>query len=615
VLSFLLSENASADELARQKLVEKCRAPSAEFPKVFQEGSDSALTDDFSPDLRCPRNAANDPNSHNGIAAAGVVSSYRTAFDPGSVDQNLLSTLKGKGVCRLIYEGIAVTYKRMADVKADYCERASTTLQAAIDCGETKECVAQWKEAIRLQQLYDKIVGGQSAAYAAHLDALKQAAGKAAEAYESDQKKLLPFMTSPTARAAAVAADTGVESLPEDQTVKATNGGANVRTLHDYFDALGGKSDITSTPGPLLAEERKARETVGKFSTALKTEVQRARNNSNDFVRQWQTMIDRVNKNGPADPTANLTNLADQTTKLTGLAGPAAQLFSNPAANQMLSRPPLAELAAASAVGAIAAHSLGSSSSGSSGSMPILQGPANVAVLGSPAAAGTDSVPLGNGSPNRATNDLGNPFSANGIKADAKVDDAAGYAPPATLDGSSRALASKKGTRGGGEAPGGGSGAAVDSGGGPKLDEMGAFKANLTPKPASGPPSTNTGNEVANLLGQMKNLFNFDEGLPTGANPATPPSMGGGPGGGEGGSVTAPVGDETGEQQVAGEEGAADAEGVAEGDPENPYDDGDRVQASQYGRADVTLFSRVRERHHQAMKRGLVLYGLRERME
>jgi hypothetical protein len=117
-----------------------------------------------------------------------------------------------------------------------------------------------------------------------------------------------------------------------------------------------------------------------------------------------------------------------------------------------------------------------------------------------------------------------------------------------------------------------------------------------SPRPSASPDSA--GNDVSNLLGKMKDLFNMDDSFGGGGMP--PPDMSsGGPvypanGGSAGGD------DYNGEEYAGGDD--YQAEGEYQGGAEEAYQGSNPM-----GDIEVTLFRRVHARHVKCMEKGLVL--------
>jgi hypothetical protein len=124
-------------------------------------------------------------------------------------------------------------------------------------------------------------------------------------------------------------------------------------------------------------------------------------------------------------------------------------------------------------------------------------------------------------------------------------------------------------------------------------DMLTAFSGDL--KPAPGPKKADAMGDVTSLLGQMKNLFNFEDDLGMGAaggplfsSQAPPP-----PGGRDPAGSWGPGG--TGENYSE----------------DYPYEDESLVQASgAIGERNISLFRRIHDRHRSCQERGLVLNGI-----
>lgn len=147
---------------------------------------------------------------------------------------------------------------------------------------------------------------------------------------------------------------------------------------------------------------------------------------------------------------------------------------------------------------------------------------------------------------------------------------------------------------------------AGDLGGGGKSDDsLKPFGGELLAGPA--PKKVDASGDVSSLLGQMKDLFNFDD-------------TGGMPGGSEGMPDLGQAGPFTGEEGAVPGEGSADEfTGVEGGEEESgrqfaSQEDeiiGSTTQVRAYlGGIETPLFKRVKSRHKRCMEKGLVILGL-----
>lgn len=124
------------------------------------------------------------------------------------------------------------------------------------------------------------------------------------------------------------------------------------------------------------------------------------------------------------------------------------------------------------------------------------------------------------------------------------------------------------------------------------------FGGELRPAPRPSSPTDTAGNDVTNLLGKMKDLFNMDDTFGAGM---PPPDMS------SGGAVHpasgGPVGG--GDEYVGDDYSGADeyhADGEYEGGADEAYQGSNPM-----GDIEVTLFRRVHARHVKCMEKGLVL--------
>jgi hypothetical protein len=289
------------------------------------------------------------------------------------------------------------------------------------------------------------------------------------------------------------------------------------------------------------------------------------------------------------------------------LAGPASQLMNQGNASTISSGsalPGLATLAAAGASAGVAVNrskfsGAANSTEGPSGAAPAVQSSSP------PATADPVSTPFGGdlGSPKNAlARNLASPDSpqgSDGVKAPVEpgvyqLPQSAGASQPI---GGKAAVAAKSDA--------GAYSSAGEAAVGKKADDIpGGFSTSLDPR-AVPKSSTSVGGEVASLLGQMKSMFNLDD-----------PALGeGGAGGGPGLAPApgAPAGESPEALDAGEEESYADGNGAA---PESGRStQADTAHESQLGSLNKSLFARIRQRHVRCMEKGLVLYGLRERVE
>jgi hypothetical protein len=121
------------------------------------------------------------------------------------------------------------------------------------------------------------------------------------------------------------------------------------------------------------------------------------------------------------------------------------------------------------------------------------------------------------------------------------------------------------------------------------------FSGDLRPAPRPAASNDSAGNDVSNLLGKMKDLFNLDENF--GMDSPPPDMFAGGSASASAGTAgnNYPAGDEyTGEEEYQAEEEYGESDDTYQG-------------ASPMGDIEVTLFRRVHARHVKCLEKGLVI--------
>jgi hypothetical protein len=145
-----------------------------------------------------------------------------------------------------------------------------------------------------------------------------------------------------------------------------------------------------------------------------------------------------------------------------------------------------------------------------------------------------------------------------------------------------------------------------DLGGSGKSDDaLKPFGGELLAGPA--PKKVDSSGDVSSLLGQMKDLFNFDDagGMPGGSEGMPDLGQNNPFGGEEGGDLAAAneefTGSDEGSEDEAGRQYASNEEEII----------GSPTQARAYlGGIETPLFKRVKSRHKRCMEKGLVILGL-----
>lgn len=632
-LGVLAGPQARAIEDIQQVLVDQqaCKHLTTDDASViYSDELGTVLKTTYDPKANCDKNSGDENDSFNAAAVDRTADLKRLRNDFAS-ERHGREFLRSQGACRLAYQGIQDVYDTFYHLRETYCNETNSRLQTAKDCGapSDKNCEPDWKAVLATQKQYVKDINAQNIDAIKYLNALRHAASTARDAYQADLGKLERYFTKRTKSATA---PTLTDSLPDDPSVKAANGNRDTQqsnSLQDYYALLHGidlapasgvrqTSSITHSSGKLIAEEDVAMNALKNYGDAFQKQLVGYREKAEGLADWSSSLISKNGLNGPAgdSPVKKLTNYAPD---ITTSAGAAQKLLGNDTTGAAISgaasHAPIAAMAAAAGLGALAVKSFGSadkSAAGSSSEAPALPNgtgknemPATTnltdptadqrsAATGKPGPVlGGTTVPVAKADPANAgpvSGNVSNSFSSG--------------------EGSSRMLAGRRSAATGAPAS-----TTAETGGGIPVADLGSsFTQNLEPKPSPKAPAQSPGSEVANLLGQMKNLFNFDEPPPGGGGApggGAPMPGGGAPDVGAGGSPALGGGDMPGGGPDAPAQAMADAGESPAGGASAP----DQAHGSPFGRIDTSLFQRVRARHHRCMERGLVLYGLKERVE
>jgi len=606
----------------RQKL-ELCKSKKDSDISVYnyKEDGKSDLKDEYNGEKKCAVNSGNENVSHNAAAAAAAADFGRNQYGLFNYYTRAEDALKNRGACRASYLGIKEVYDQFAKLTDEYCDGLNVALDSASMCGNVSNaCASEYKDLQDINTSYAKNIVTQKNATVKYFSVLNNATQNARGKYENDLKYLKLSQNS------AVTDSTGDCNLQDHPEIKASNG--NLNSCREYFSVL----DPTPVPGAseayraknlktlysgsrIILEESEAQDAVVAFAQKLSRHFEQSSGSATEMARTLKTAMEQADKNGSVKGN-DLKKLTDDASGISGIAAGAKQALGSQSAGAITqaaaasSAAPIAEIAAAGAVGALTAHSFGGasqSSSAASNEAPATLGPAANS-SGKPAVSSFDDHTAA--APEHAAG--GQPPSENAVKGNVpKTEMEPGVNPGiANSDGSSRFMASKKPAR---------TDSAPAASGPPETtgvqadDASGSFHQNLAPRPLPKPDS-NPGGEVATLLGQMKNLFNFDEmagGAPPGAPGAAPPALtslpeNGAPAPGMGLEMAGPSSEET-SAGAPGGEAYANSRGTDES--------GSLLQSNPLGQVGISLFSRVRTRHQKCMERGLVLFGLKERVE
>lgn len=380
---------------------------------------------------------------------------------------------------------------------------------------------------------------------------------------------------------------------PEERTQPSLHGVAAEKggftQIGDYRQHLVGAATRGPLQGQLPVEQQKAMETANSFVSVVKDLA----NKQNEWLQRVSQTYrnkspDKDKKDGSALATAGQ------------LAGPAAGagqalMGGTTAASGASGALPLAAAALAGA-GALSGTTGGSSAKGSAfGDMPATGASAAAAA----AAAATNSpttekFAAANASPTStptaAFAAVKNESEASALPTNAGATNANANLGSAATGAS---LQGKAGPRAAGRKLG-----SVESAGGDEMLTPFGGDLNRSPGPKRNEGAAAGGGDISNLLGQMKNLFNFDDPL------ANAPSAGVFPGTHPGGENFENYGG--GEEAYAGDQ-YAEANGGEYG-----ADDSMGSQGSPFGTINVSLFERVQLRHQLCIKRGLVMRKMEE---
>lgn len=400
--------------------------------------------------------------------------------------------------------------------------------------------------------------------------------------YKKDKDQLEIYNTKHAADPVAARANT--TNLPNPE-----NGAA--ATVEDYMDRLGiarhnsvNRINSVAAAGSLINEQNNAEIFAREFTKAILAFKAKEVAASSELTREFQRRIKHL-----ANKKTGERSVIDQLAPVAGPAVGAVTPFlggaaTAPAAAAAVSGSAASALPALGAValaGAAVGSSAASRQSFDAGGIPSPQAPAAALptsnLLGDAAATATKaalpgSSPLKQVDVEKATNEGGAPppnlFLAGASSQNGGKLRPTKKASPTTVEATTP-------------------------------DEVPAsFGGELKPGPR--PKKDDGMGEVSSLLGQMKNLFNFDEGLGmdpmAGGMPLDPNAAFRDP-------ATSSGGGSTGGEEYYGDSSEPSEESVGE--------EGEIEQASgAIGGVTISLFSRVHNRHRICMEKGLVLNGI-----
>lgn len=602
---FALPANANGLEELK-KMSKECGKSNSDF-QIYADEKHTKLEEDFDPAEQCKVNKGDEeiPESHNARAVTPEAwGSIRPKYmhDPRNAQE-----ARKLGACRLAYKAIKDIYKAFHKFNKEYCQKITASMTNTVACAETsKKCETYylaWKSVFESYQTQSKEFQETADRY---LEAMKSTAQRAKKDYEKDLVNLETEMDKRRQDANAPPLETWTV-VADRRDLKPSNGNGETKLLGKYYELLAAPTEAPAAAsargryrrhaGPIILELDASADAVDKFRDDLKLKITRDNTLAEDSSKKIEAILSQIKKSG-----------SEKDDLWTKAGGPGAMLGAGtqfigannqPPPTPNLSggsaAPSLAAIAAAGAAGAALQNSFGSSKAAmadANDSPAINPGNAIAATsplvenLGATESAANGTAPIGT-------------LPTPDVKAEEVKTESAGGGYPAfgAGEGASRMVASGKKQA---KAPAPAEGKVPE-------EALTSFSAGgMTPRHV---PKTNNkisaGAEVANLLGQMKNLFNFDEGAPMGDGGAMHGAAPAGSAAANSGSAPAAGPGEEGEPS---EEELAEEEGEAGGENRE-------VQSAQFGRVDTTLFARVRSRHARAMEKGLVLYQLGERVE
>jgi hypothetical protein len=560
-------------------------------------------------------------NSKDARARVNTLSTHRELLAHISVNSPLpFHSPEEDGICYMAYDAIQNSYKKYFEWKRENCHQFNQLLGNAISCGVNSNCKGKWR-AIALKAAQMK--QGVDSYYKQipdFLGRIELGLRQAQKDYQIDWdsiRKNQSALPPETANRVANGSD-ATESLCKDANPQ--NGGKV--TCDDYIKKLTKTENVRAlfqpsnqatdfTSGPLIVEEDNASKKIAKFNAGFK-EVLLTWNNALGKIEEDATSISERIANGGGDDGI-MNPLLKNPSNVAGLAGPASSLITGRGGDisGASALPALTGLAAAGVTAGAAmskSNFTGASAApGMSGNNPEAGAASPNSVGASPTGGTVFGGDLGNGKsdPGRSP---ASPFATANNNTQPTTDgvktmDPATYTPNGSSAGASRPLTGKTALPSKTDntaAP------AMATDAGKKDDMLGGFSTSLDPRNSK--PPTSVGGEVASLLGQMKNLFNLDEA--GGPGP-------GGPGmGGPGGGPAGPAGSEgaPGAELAGTPDGGPAAQEAAAPDPKHASQ-GSEAAETHFGSLDKSLFARIRYRHIRCMEKGLLLYGLRERVE
>lgn len=608
---------------------------------IFKKDDRNTLRPEFDPNVNCERNKGGETLSHN-----ATVLDKNMRLGRGIVDKPMaFPEMQKTGACRLAYEAVERLFRKFADEQREYCDNLNAKWKEANHCGGLEKACKKEYETLRdLNKDYAAALTEQKKRAGAYLESIAKAAATAKDKYQYDLDKITQAMDEaklPVKSTDKTAPKTTMVDKLAALKVKPSNGNITTQTgepakaLEEYYKLLKGEEALpvathpkeSHAPKSLIQEEELAAVMLKTFHEKMNARLTSYRDSLRQAYESFSRQLAQIDKNGSTNGSQLSQTLKGITPAAAGAGSLAEKMVkgngsssggSTPSVSGGSSRAPVAEAAAVAGLGALAAKSFGSASSPAPAAkeLPAAEFPATksggekaeVSNFGDRPGGGKAAADRAVAADAGATPDKAEAAHAG---AEPGVYSGGGFS-----DGSSRSISSGKKRGATMETPA--VAATVEAGGAGTADGFGgSFAAHLEPKPSTKSAGASPGAEVANLLGQMKNLFNFDEGSPTGGPAGAGPNMGGTPPAlgnsdpntpvADGGEAPSPEGEEAATVAEQDDHGGSTEATIHRGGLERP--------GNPFGRTDMSLFARVRQRHHRCMERGLVLYGLKERVE
>ncbi|MGZ3694514.1 MAG: hypothetical protein ACXWQO_10065 [Bdellovibrionota bacterium] len=485
------------------------------------------------------------------------------------------------GACQLSYWEMLNHFKRMKDAYHGYCEKVAEAQEVGENCAK-KNSIQSPEDC--LKDLTDK----QKEATDIFEKIKENYLEKAAQALKPRKDMNVELKNIFRTDANTFKTELTVSSAPDHYP--GSKGFADIYEYKEYVAPDAPVANLKSArqrnaDGLLIEEQDLAADNVENYLKKVdefKTKgdaLAKSLNSYSDNIRK------RIDKSSPTDKFGTAAAVAPA--GLAALNQPKTPAVAAAAVTPSVSGAASAALPFA-ALGMAAASRSGSSTSGSAASPTLPTGPAAPAAPIASTGFGGDRSPAGAGT------HVSDALKASEEKKTDSTPVVAAVANPFSADGASRAVAIKRVSKneGGDGAPRAAENFANTSDAG--IIPLGGFH------PPSR-PSSSPANEVTNLLGQMKSLFNFDE--PAGGGGSSGATFGGGapnmggvlPSPGAGGVVAA-------SEDGAAPEVPATAPGVTQ-------EEGS-INSEGLSNQSDSLFVRVHKRHERYQQRGLLVVNL-----